>query len=238
MKIFTISIDDVSRDRLVRRACKKIRNQKSFRIATVNPEFLLKARGGSKFAQSLHSADVCVRDGFGIALAYWLRGRRAPVRVTGADLVQDFLKVAHTKKWTVYIVNRKGGLSTFREIKKSLQEEYSNIEIKGGDFENENDVPLDSLSSYTLIFCSFGAPRQEFFLQNIQNSAIPTILMGVGGSLDFLTGTQRRAPKLMRRLGLEWLFRLIQQPHRIKRIYRAVIIFPFFVILDIFRGKE
>ena len=85
--------------------------------------------------------------------------------------------------------------------------------------------------NYELFLCNFGAPYQEKFINSLKNDIL-WVAMGVGGSFDYVTGKTKRAPKIMRIFGLEWLWRLILQPKRIKRIINAVIIFPIKVILN------
>jgi N-acetylglucosaminyldiphosphoundecaprenol N-acetyl-beta-D-mannosaminyltransferase len=88
------------------------------------------------------------------------------------------------------------------------------------------------MTDCSILFCNFGAPAQEKFLNSQKNGNI-RLAMGVGGSFDFMTGKIKRAPYWMQLLGLEWLFRLIQEPrYRLLRIIRAVIIFPLLVIIN------
>jgi len=85
-----------------------------------------------------------------------------------------------------------------------------------------------------IVFANFGAPYQEKFLNSLKSAknSKMRLVMGVGGSFDYLTGKIRRAPVFTRKIGLEWLWRLIQQPRRIKRIWNAVIIFPIKIIFQ------
>ena len=88
--------------------------------------------------------------------------------------------------------------------------------------------------NYEIVFCNFGMGYQEKFLYSLKNAknAKIRLVMGVGGGFDFIMGKVKRAPLILRQIGLEWLWRLIQQPQRIKRIWNAVIIFPIRVILN------
>lgn len=138
MNLFSISIDTISREALLGRIAESAAQRKPFRIATVNPEFLVRARRDTAFAESLFAADVRVRDGFGAGLLFWLRLRRAPRRITGADLVIDLLRLADKNRWTVCIANRKGGLSTFSEMQKAIQKKYPKIIVTGKEFEMRN----------------------------------------------------------------------------------------------------
>jgi N-acetylglucosaminyldiphosphoundecaprenol N-acetyl-beta-D-mannosaminyltransferase len=85
-------------------------------------------------------------------------------------------------------------------------------------------------TKYEILFCNFGAPHQEKFLNSLKSAKI-RLAMGVGGSFDYVTGKLQRAPRAMRIFGLEWLWRLILQPKRWRRIWNAVIVFPIKIIL-------
>lgn len=242
MKIFNIPIHNISQQELLLQAERHVQQRKSFRIATVNPEFLLMARRDPEFSDSLCHADMCVRDGFGIILAYWIRGKHAPDRIAGADLVLDLLKMANKNHWTVCIINNMYGLSTFLEIKESIQERYTSIKIIGFDaapplrnpelIQNSFISIAERIPASQIVFSSLGAPHQEILLSQLQKERIPAIMMGVGGSFDFVTGKVLRAPIWMQRLGIEWFFRFTQQPNRIPRIFRAIIVFPVLLFFE------
>lgn len=258
MNLFSISIDTISRGALLERIAESVAQKKPFRIATVNPEFLVRARRDTAFADSLFAADVRVRDGFGAGLLFWLRGRRAPGRITGADLVTDLLRLADENRWTVCIANRKGGLSTFSEIQKAIRQYYPHVIVTGGDFKEETqdarrkaqgskmsnvkcqmlNAVLTPTSKFQLlnsqiVFCTFGAPEQEIFLCKLQKQGNSAVMIGVGGALDFFTKKQLRAPRWMGAVGLEWLSRCLRQPRRIGRIATAVLVFPLLAVRDL-----
>ncbi|MFZ1720550.1 MAG: WecB/TagA/CpsF family glycosyltransferase, partial [Candidatus Moraniibacteriota bacterium] len=92
---------------------------------------------------------------------------------------------------------------------------------------NSDDTPQLPVAGYQLLFSNFRAPHQEFFIAKFKDKVSELrIGIGVGGAFDFLTGKRKRAPKWLRAIGLEWLWRVIQQPSRIRRIWNAVIVFP------------
>lgn len=247
-----LDVSDITQRDLLARI-EECAGKKSFRIATVNPEFWLLAGEDPRFRKSLEQADVRLRDGFGLGMLFWLRAKRAPKRVAGADLVRDLLALANDHRWTIFIANRKGGLSTFAEIKDAIQKIYPNVKIEGKDL----DIPYkkeslkkkasNAVSKFKylkliqnsklktqnceIVFSSMGIPDQEIFLHKLQIQKVNAVMVGVGGSLDYLTGKQKRAPRWMRHVGLEWLYRFYRQPNRARRIWRAVVSFPFFILL-------
>jgi len=226
---------------------------KFHQIATVNPEFILEAQKDEKFKNILNNCDLNIADGAGIKLAFWWLRGKLKCRMAGIDLMQEILKIANERKLKIFLAAKSGGLSTFEETKNAILKKYPNLEIGGenvschserraknpsisktgayfnrsGSFAEaaQDDIKIES----DIIFCNFGIPFQEKFL-NSQKNDIIRLAVGVGGSFDYLTGKLKRAPKWMQFFGIEWLWRLLLQPKRIRRIFNAVIIFPIKII--------
>lgn len=233
MRIFGVLIENYSREEILAQVRLFLAEPKFHRIATVNPEFLVLADCNPTFKQALLSADLCVADGIGIVLAGLLHGKKI-VRFPGADLLHEILTLAERDGHSVFLAIRQDGLSSYEEIRAALLKKYPHLEVAGESYIAENFSPI-SLIAYpasSIIMCNFGAPQQEVFLEGLRNNPGKVRLaMGVGGSFDYLTGKQKRAPYIVRAIGLEWLWRLILQPWRYKRIWNAVVVFPMKVLL-------
>ncbi len=199
------------------------KKEENLRITTVNPEYLLEAKSNRRFLESLRGSDLRLIDGVGICLLAMFQGVRLQ-RLTGADVLPLMLTWAEKEGLPVAIYNSEQGLSSQSDIEMMLHAKYPNLHF---------DYNLQP-TTYGLILCTYGAPTQEFLLDTLET---PAIKMGIGGALDFLTGTQVRAPYLLRLLGLEWLWRLLRQPRRINRIWRAVVVFPLQGIMEISKEK-
>lgn len=232
MRILGIPIDNLTREEIFARAETFLNKGGFHQIVTINPEFLLEAEKNKDFRVALERCDLRVADGFGITLAFLFKGEKLKCRFPGADLMEEILNIAEKKKLSVYLAIRKDGLSSFEEIKSALLKKYPSLKIDGCDFGIMEDVSLSLITYPTspILFCNFGAPQQEIFLNNLKNQNNIRLAMGVGGSFDYLTGKLWRAPKWLRSIGLEWFWRLIQQLKRWKRIWNAVVVFPFRVI--------
>jgi N-acetylglucosaminyldiphosphoundecaprenol N-acetyl-beta-D-mannosaminyltransferase len=151
--------------------------------------------------------------------------------MAGADLIWKIIRLANRNKLTIFLAANKNGLSSWEETRDAIGYLYPDLVIDG-----ENIDPKDKNyhilnPNNDILFCNFGAPSQEIFIKSQKNDSI-RLAMGVGGSFDFLTKKVRRAPYFWRFLGLEWLWRLILQPKRWRRIWRAVVIFPIKIILS------
>jgi N-acetylglucosaminyldiphosphoundecaprenol N-acetyl-beta-D-mannosaminyltransferase len=192
-------------------ACK---DSKAF-LVTINPEIIMLARNDKDYLKVLKSADLAVCDGIGVVWAGKMFGKKFNGRVHGVDLVE---KVCEFVAKRPIIVGFLGGyenvaLKTAECLKKKYPElrvsfANSNFEIRNSKFEiPETDI----------LFVAFGSPKQEKWIYENLYKLDVKVAIGVGGAFDFISGQVRRAPKWMRKIGLEWLFRLIIQPWRIKR---------------------
>ena len=232
MNILGVRIDNLSKKDVLGKIEPFLSDGKFHQIATVNPEFILEAQKNAEFKNILNNSDLNVADGVGIWFAFLRFGKLLKARIAGVDLMHDILKMADEKKLSVFLVANKNGLSSWEETRNVISKKYPNIEFSGADLDSLNFSEYQiSNTRYQILFCNFGAPYQEKFINSLKNDII-VVAMGVGGSFDFITGKAKRAPKGMRIFGLEWLWRLILQPKRIKRIINAIIIFPIKVLFN------
>ncbi len=228
MHIFRIGIDNLSSADVLKQIEHWLTHEGFHRIATVNPEFLLLSEKNRAFRGALLSADLRVADGFGLRLPFFLAGETLIERIPGADLLPEILALAEEHRLTVGLMLDPGGLSSYELIKKSLLERYPDLSV--AKFAPEYLLGK-LLAPYHIVFCNYGAPLQEIVLAGLKSApGNIRLAMGVGGAFDFLTGKVARAPKFLRNAGLEWAWRLWQQPKRWRRIWNAVVIFPWKVL--------
>lgn len=207
-------------------------------IVTANPEILLEAHQNRMYAEVLKQADERLVDGFGLWLATFCRTKR----VTGVELVERLLQLAHDKGWRVGLF---GG--TIGEAEASLPDikaAYSDLSVlaeQGGRVTStgeEDDVTEQARGrmmqfSPQVLLVAMGHPRQEMWIAEHRGDFPELkVVVGVGGTLMFWSGKSKRAPHVMRSFGLEWLWRLLVEPYRWKRIIHAVVVFPVLVLVD------
>ncbi|MCK9379028.1 MAG: WecB/TagA/CpsF family glycosyltransferase [Candidatus Moranbacteria bacterium] len=228
-----VKINNLSQEEILKKVEYFLNEERFHQIATINPEFILEAQKNEKFREILNNCDLCVADGAGIFFAFLRFGKWLRCRITGIDLMQEILRVAEKKNLSIFLASWTGSLSTWQETRKAIQKKHPNLNISGNDFSNRENFSYQIPNTkYQILFCNFGAPNQEIFINSLKNDNI-RMAMGVGGSFDYLTGKTPRAPKFVQILGIEWLWRLILEPkYRFKRIFRAIIIFPIKVILN------
>lgn len=215
-------------------ALKKVQeflNSNSFHYAvTPNPEIILLSLVDSEFAQVLNQADLSLADGMGLKIA-GLMTKQKINRVTGSDFSLKILELAEEQHRKVAIINWEKGLSSKDEIESALRKKYPGLKCLVIDVPRA--VNLESLVQTKLndfapeiVFSALGFPYQEKIIFNNKNNwPSVRLAIGVGGSFDFISGKAKRAPKIMRASGLEWLWRLGKQPRRLRRIYRATFVF-------------
>ena len=203
-------------------------------IATLNPEILLKAHRDEKYRKILNSADLNICDGFGLRLAGFLKGKWLKARFTGVEMADFLLLNAKICNLRVLVIAFENSLSTPKEIERTINKKYPGLSVKSEYYLSSQSWFEDAIiKEAEIVFVNFGAPQQEkFIFENREKFPNAKILVGVGGTFDFLTGNITRAPGFLRVIGLEWLWRMIQEPKRFKRIWNAVVVFPIAVIKE------
>lgn len=203
-----------------------IKNGKALHLATVNPEFLVLAQRDSSFKKILKKTDLRTIDGFGITwLSRWLYNKKTK-RITGVDTADILCEWAEKNDLSVFFL---GGFGVAKKAAKVKKKEYPKLLIAGSMDGNPNELSPEIIQAQPdIIFVAFGCPKQEQWIAQYKDQ-IPNlkIAIGIGGTFDFWTGKMKRAPEWMQKFGLEWLYRLIQEPTRIKRIWNAVVVFSF-----------
>lgn len=204
-------------------------------VVTPNPEIILTAHQDEELFYILNKADLALADGFGLKIAAKLFGFKIP-RVTGSDLTINLLQLVEREGAKVIILNWIHGLSSREKITAGLSKYFPQLKYLILDISRDIKLSAETIKTINdysgkLLFCALGAPYQEKIIyHNLKDLPAVKVALGVGGSFDFISGQVKRAPKTWRYLGLEWLFRLIQQPKRYRRIFRATFVFMSKVI--------
>jgi len=199
--------------------------ERAFWVA-VNPEKVYGSLADPALAHALRSADVGICDGIGVSVASRLLNRKPIPRCTGCDLFFELMRAASQLRWRVFVLGAKPEVNAL--ACDSLKRQYPGMRIAGrqhGYFtdsapviERINDTGVD------MLFVALGSPKQEFWICEHRDLLNVPFCMGVGGTLDVVAGEVRRAPRAWRRLGLEFLFRLITEPSRWRR---QTVLIPF-----------
>ncbi len=186
-------------------------------IVTPNPELLVMASKDKNYQGILNNAKIALPDGIGVMIAGKIMGKPLKERIHGVDLVKSLCKEVSRQPITVGFLG--AGPSVAEKTAECLKKEYPDLKV--GLISQEwsdslKDNPVD------ILFVAFGSPKQEIWISKNLENLPAKVVIGVGGAFDFISGKVRRAPLFMRKIGLEWLFRLIIQPWRIKRELRLI----------------
>jgi N-acetylglucosaminyldiphosphoundecaprenol N-acetyl-beta-D-mannosaminyltransferase len=203
-----------------------IKNEAKLVIFTPNPEFLVLASENSSFKDLLNEADINIPDGVGLLWASKFL-KTEPLlksRVAGVDLVNEIFQKAQKLEWKIGVVgNRRGDIKEAEEQieKLKVQNEKLKIEI------------FDEKEKYDIILACQGMGKQEGWIIENKDKVSAKVFIGVGGSLDLLSGFTKRAPSIVRKMGLEWLWRLMSNPRKhFGRVFNAVVVFPWLIIKE------
>lgn len=227
-ELFGFNIDTLSFEEAVSTAKSLIDSQKVSQVVTINPEMFECASKNTEFANIIKEAEMVIPDGVGVKIALKINGVNTD-RIPGVDFARKLLEQAALNSIPVAIVGAKEEIIT--KAIENLQNEINGLNIvyyHNGYFDNDEQIYNEiNTKSPKLILVAMGSPRQEFFIYNAKKVLKPALMIGIGGSLDVWSGVVKRAPKPFQTLGLEWLYRTISQPSRIKRIFPTL---PKFII--------
>jgi N-acetylglucosaminyldiphosphoundecaprenol N-acetyl-beta-D-mannosaminyltransferase len=202
-------------------------NRKSSWVA-INPIKIYHAWHKPDLLNLLRQTDVGICDGVGISITSKILHGRSIKRCTGCDLFFKLLSMASRKNWGVYLLGASTESNTAARLQ--LQKIYPDLKIVGwqdGYFEDSGTVIEQINSSKAdLLFVAMGSPKQENWIWRHRHAIDANFCMGVGGSFDIASGGLRRAPKIFRKTGTEFLFRLISEPHKRWQIQK--VLFPYF----------
>ncbi|MDT0161581.1 MULTISPECIES: WecB/TagA/CpsF family glycosyltransferase [Bacillus] len=188
-------------------------------IIAVNPEKVIKAEENEELRGLINGSTYQIPDGVGILLASKLKGGSITSRVTGVDMMERLIRFAAEEHHKVFLYGAKEEVVT--EAKRKLEEKYPGLIISG--YENgyvqDQQALVEKIneSGAELLFVAMGSPKQELWIREHMPHLNVKVFQGVGGSFDVFAGKVQRAPSFYRKLGLEWLYRLMKEPHRFKR---------------------
>lgn len=190
-------------------------------VATVNPEFVMRASQDPEFARVLGSADLCLPDGVGVVWAAARQGCTIREPVAGTDMVPLLARLCARRGFALFLLGAPPGVAD--ELATKLRSENPNLRVAAhpGDPDPSQDAEtLRRIHEHEtqVLLIAYGHPKQELWFDRLKNRLGVSVAMGVGGAFDYLTGRVPRAPAWMRRAGLEWLYRLGNQPWRIRRM--------------------
>lgn len=228
LDIADIPIDELNAKQAINQTEDWLKQNKSALIVTPNSEMIMLAQHNSKLRQALSGAQLRLADSVGVTWAIKKLFNQQIDRISGSDFAYSLVELADQQKLSVLLVSRSDGLdpTAAKNAKNILLQKYHSAKINDYIFDNNNldaNAKIMEETKSDIVLLGLGSPLGEVWAsQNISRFKQPTIILCCGGAIDFIAGVQRRAPKLFRKLGFEWLWRLIRQPKRIFRQFALV----------------
>lgn len=228
--ILGVRVDKVLENNIISRLENMIKLNSSQYIVPLNPEMVMKAQVDEDFRNAINSASLVLPDGIGIVWASRLSKNKIHKRITGIDTVKKIAAFAELHQFKMFFLGAGEGIAELAA--KKLKIEFPRLQIVGtfaGTPNVDDEVEICNLiraSKADILLVAYGAPKQELWVAKNLHSCNVQIAMCVGGTFDFIAGVTKRAPLWMRENGLEWLYRLIQQPWR----WRRMLALPRFAI--------
>lgn len=231
--ILGVPVDALTGQQAVVRIREYLASTAQHHVMTPNSEMLVAASKDPVFHALLNRASLNIADSAGMLWAARHTGQHLPERVTGVDTVQALCMELDARS-PVFLLGAGEGVAA--QAASILQQRNPQLTIAGayaGSPRTEDALAIIKRineSGATLLLVAYGAPAQDMWIdEHLKELPGVRVAMGVGGTFDFITGKQQRAPLIVRNLHLEWLWRLVREPRRIGRIVNAVIIFPLLV---------
>lgn len=242
VKIFGVNINNTTLDEVVSLLEDYLGGDKLKTIYTPNTEIVMAAKENNSLRDLINKGDLVIPDGIGLIYGSKIRKKPLRERVTGFDTSMKLLELADKNSHSLYLLGCKDGVA--KVAAENIEKDYPNVDVvgyhhgffKGSHLGLENEPEEEEIIQEInrlkpdIIFVGLGFPKQETWIEANKQRISGKVIIGNGGVMDILAGNSKRAPDIFIKLGLEWLYRLIQDPARIKR----QIVLPKFLLQVIF----
>lgn len=200
----------------------------NYQIVTINPEMIMNAQKNEAFLNILKSSDLNIIDGVGVKIALKFQGITQN-QIRGVDFSRKLIELASKNNYRVAFLGAKEEVVNL--AKENFLKEYPNLNfvyVRNGYFDDENEIIRElKQANPQILLVGLGSPKQEELISKLKSELSACAMVGVGGSFDVFSGIVKESPIIFRKLGLEWLYRTMCQPERLKRIFPVL---PLFLI--------
>ena len=202
---------------------KYILAKEPLHLMGVNADKINELRENEEMKQIVNNCGIINADGASVVKASRILGKPLPERVAGIDLMQELVKLSEEKGYSIYLLGAKQ--EVVEKTAQVLQERHPQVKISGfrnGYFKKEDWPEVATVLKELdpdIVFVGITSPLKEYLIDYLQGEGLRSVFMGVGGSFDVISGNIPRAPLWMQKAGLEWLFRVMQEPRRLFKRY-------------------
>lgn len=221
--LFGLSVDGIGMDEAVDRCRQAVQTRSPLLIGVINAAKIVNLRSDPALRDALLDCNMLLADGQSVVWASRLLGRPLPERVAGIDLFVELLDLAHRQHRSIYLLGAKPEI--LAALERQVARRWPGLKLAGSHHGYFNDTEATQIAADIraakpdMLFLGMASPKKEIFLGRFQHMLDVPVLHGVGGSFDVLAGLTKRAPLAWQRLGLEWAYRLLQEPRRLWKRY-------------------
>ena len=245
VEIFGVKIHNITFEEATKEVEEYLKGDTLKVIYTPNPEIVMGAKDDRRLRDLINDGDMVTADGIGLIYASRIKKKPLKERVTGYHLSIKLLEIANENNYSIYLLGGKDGIANMAAV--NITKDYPNVKIAGfhhgyfkgshqGNENHEEEIRIiDDInkSNPDIIFLGLGFPNQENWIDANKDRIKGRLIIGNGGVIDILSGNTKDTPEIYRKVGLEWLYRLVKNPSRIKR----QLVIPKFMFKVIF-GKD
>ncbi|HFU7057824.1 TPA: WecB/TagA/CpsF family glycosyltransferase [Bacillus cereus] len=228
-KMFNVDFAKISLKDLTHHLGEVVRDNKKIHLHTANVDHIVIASKDYEFAEILKNAEIVIADGMPIVWYSKILKKRLPERVTGVDLAYKMCETSRENNFKMFLLGAAEGIGELATEK--MRDLYPNVEIVGSYSPKKEEINDEEKSiqiikkinnsGANVLLVALGAPKQEFWISKYKDALNTNINIGVGATIDFMAGNVKRAPMFYQKYGLEWMYRLFQEP---KRMFKRYII--------------
>ncbi|MCL2841944.1 MAG: WecB/TagA/CpsF family glycosyltransferase [Oscillospiraceae bacterium] len=236
-EVLGVGFDDVTMEQAVEKALQLIEERNGGYVVTPNAEIAWICQKEPPVGELVSNAKLVLADGVGITLGARILGRPLQARVPGSDFIVRLFEQMARQGQSVFLFGAKPGIAV--TAGERIMEQYPGLRVVGAaDGYGEDAQVVDAIRAAKpdLLLVCLGAPKQERWMATYEGTLDTGLMAGLGGMLDVFAGVVDRAPEWWRKWGVEWLYRLIKEPRRAKRMLKLPL-FLFAVIGERLRGR-
>ncbi len=240
MKFLNIYIDNMTMNEAINESEKLINNGEYNYVVTPNVDHIVKLEKDNEFKEVYNNADLILTDGMPLIWISRLKKNKIKEKVSGSDYFPNLCKIACKKGYKIFLLGAREGVG--EQARLNIEKKYSGINIVGvysPPYGFENDIEeikkiIDRVNNTKpdILAVGLGAPKQEKFIYKYRNELKVPLSLGIGATIDFEAGNEKRAPKILQKVGLEWFYRFLREP---KRMFKRYFIDDIKIIKIIFK---
>lgn len=231
-----MNFDYIKANELLAMISERINHRDKTFVVTANPEIVMYGKEDPAYLNLVNKANYVIADGYGVILGSKIIRDELPERIAGFDLMKSLLEKSSHEGWSVYFLGAKE--EVINQAVTNIKGAFPELKVVGWhhgytDVNDETFVKEIAAKKPDIVFTGIGFPKQEYWIANNMLQFEKGFFMGVGGSFDVWAGKVKRAPLIWQKLHIEWLYRLIQEPTR----WRRMLVLPQFV-LQVFKERK